>query len=139
MFFLCKRPETKYLHNRGAALRRRMSAVGTIAHALFFFLRAATSLSESSPVFWGRLLRKVSGHRCCKMILGVAAASVVVAVFSLFGLGSPSKPTCVVSLTHPSLHLILYSGVLGVNFCFPPPFFFPFRKETHMVSLLCLF
>ena len=42
------------------------------------------------------------------MIGRVAAAFVVVAVSSLFAL--ESKSTCLVSLLHVSLHLILYFG-----------------------------
>lgn len=49
------------------------------------------------------------------MILGVAAVFVVISVSSQFGFESESKPTCLVSLMHASLHLILYSGVPGVN------------------------
>lgn len=52
------------------------------------------------------------------MILGVAAVFVVISASSQFGFEFESKPTCLVSLMSASLHLILYSGVPGVNFCF---------------------
>lgn len=68
----------------------------------------------------------------CEMILGVAAAFVAVAVFSLSGLEC-SHTTCQVSLTYISLHYSLNSGVLtgemSVFF-----FLFLFSKEVHLVS-----
>lgn len=68
----------------------------------------------------------------CEMVLGVAAAFVAVAVFSLSSLEC-SATTCLVSSTYISLHYSLNSWVLTGEMSV---FFFLclFRKEVHLVS-----
>lgn len=70
------------------------------------------------------------------MILGVAAAFVAVAVFSLSSLEC-SPTTCRVSSTYISLHYSLNSGVLTGEMSVSL-FLFLFSKEVHLVSYFLL-